>query len=308
MPRFVTSYCDPDTPYRWLRGNHHGHSTVSDGHLSPEENVRLYEEAGYDYLAFSEHDTLLDVRPLQPATSMCLVPAIEVTSSDNQTLLYLGADRELPARTLTPKQIMDEVHAAGGLFIYDHPNWQPRPDYTTDALLDTMTGLCGMEIYTGVIERLSGEANATNRWDRLLSKGWQVYGHGTDDQHEPIDHFLAWNCVQWPENEPVSWRSIVDACHAGRFYASTGVSIQQVGVRSDGQEITLQSDADEIWWIMRDGIVAQKFTSGSCVITMDEFQHWAGTPENLSESIYIRAECQGHGHAKAWTQPFWIKD
>ena len=62
MPRFVTSYCDPDTPYRWLRGNHHGHSTVSDGHLSPEENVRLYEEAGYDYLAFSEHDTLLDVK------------------------------------------------------------------------------------------------------------------------------------------------------------------------------------------------------------------------------------------------------
>jgi hypothetical protein len=59
---------------------------------------------------------------------------------------------------------------------------------------------------------------------------------------------------------------------------------------------------------MRDGIIAQKFTSGSCVITMDEFQHWAGVFENPSDPMYIRAECLGRGHANAWTQPFWIKD
>ena len=308
MLRFVTSYTTPDTTYRWLRGNHHGHSTVSDGQLSPEDNIQVYEEAGYDYLALSEHDILLDVNPFQQNTAMCLVPAIEVTSKDHQTLLYLGAVQELPARILSPKQIMDRVHGAGGLFIYDHPNWKPRPDYTTDALLDTMTGLGGMEIYTGVIERLPGEANATNRWDRLLSKGWQVYGHGTDDQHEPIDHFLAWNCVQWPHGAPVCWQGIVQACRAGQFYASTGVSVHQVGVREDGQEITLQSDADEIWWIIRGGIVAKKFTSGHCTITMDEFQQWARVSEKPSEAIYIRAECMGQGHRKAWTQPFWIKD
>lgn len=306
MHRFTTSYFDSSTPCRWLRGNHHGHSTVSDGHLSPEENIRIYEEAGYDYLALSEHDTLLDVEPLQQHTSMCLVPAIEVTSNQRQTLLYFGAEKEMPAGELTPKQIMDAVHEAGGLFIYDHPNWRPRPDYTTDELLDTMTGLSGMEIYTGVIERLPGEAKATDRWDRLLSKGWRVYGHGTDDQHEPVDHFLAWNCVQWAVDEPVTWKGLVEACREGRFYASTGVSIYQIGLRNEGREITLKSDADEIWWFTRNGVVARKINEGNCTITIDEMMTWPGIPDDLSEALYLRAECMGRGHTCAWTQPFWF--
>ena len=307
MPRFTSSYLDLDRPARWLRGNHHGHSTVSDGLFSPEENIRLYEEAGYDYLALSEHDTLLDVTPYQLQTRLCLIPAIEVTSCYKQTLLYLGADRELPARAWTPERIMGAVHAAGGLFIYDHPNWLPWPNYTTDAHLDAMVGLRGMEIYTGVIERIVGEAKATDRWDRLLGKGWRVYGHATDDQHDRMDYFLAWNCVQWPSDERVNWRGIVDACSSGQFYASTGVTVDRVGVGSGGQEIVIDSDADEIWWFIRDGAIAHKTVGGACVVTMDDFRHWpdvSGAPE---KALYVRAECLGRGHAAAWTQPFWIE-
>ena len=73
----------------------------------------------------------------------------------------------------------------------------------------------GMEIYTGVIERLPGEAKATDRWDRLLSKGWRVFGHGTDDQHRPEDQFLAWNCVPWPLDTPITATGIVAALAAG---------------------------------------------------------------------------------------------
>jgi hypothetical protein len=308
MPRFVTSYLDPDAPCRWLRGNHHGHSTVSDGRFSPEENIRMYEEAGYDYLALSEHDRLLDVAPLQPHTALCLVPAIEVTSCYNQTLMYLGANREFPARAWTPKRIMDEVHAAGGLFIYDHPNWRPWPAYTTDDHLDALTGLRGMEIYTGVIERVAGDAKATDRWDRLLAKGWRVFGHATDDQHDRGDYFLAWNRVQWPEGAPVAAAGIVAACAEGRFYASTGVTIHTVGVRAGGQEIGIASDAEEIWWIIRDGLVVHKSSGGACTVSMEAFRRWPGVPEDPAGALYVRAECMGRGHAAAWTQPFWIEE
>lgn len=306
-PRFVSPYLDLDRPHCWLRGNHHGHSTVSDGRFSPEENIRLYDEAGYDYLALSEHDTLLDVSAYQPDTRLCLVPAIEVTSCYNHTLLYLGADREFPARVWTPERIMAEVHAAGGLFIYDHPNWRPWPDYTTDAQLDAMTGLRGMEIYTGVIERIAGDARATDRWDRLLAKGWRVYGHATDDQHDRVDFFLAWNCVQWPQEEPVHWRGIVDACAGGRFYASTGVEIHTAGVRGDGQQIVVESDADEIWWVIRDGMIVRKDSGGRSVVTMEECRSWPGVSGNPASALYVRAELMGRGHAAAWTQPFWIE-
>ena len=67
---------------------------------------------------------------------------------------------------------MDRVEE-GGLFVFDHPNWTPIED-ATDELLLSMQGMRGMEIYCGVIERLSGVALATDRWDRLLSRGWRL--------------------------------------------------------------------------------------------------------------------------------------
>jgi hypothetical protein len=299
MVAFISTYMDLDTPCRWLRGNHHGHSTVSDGTLVPEEVVRIYEQAGYQYLALSEHDRLLDPASLQAHTAMCLLPAIEVTSCHHQTLMYLGAEREMPARQLTPRQIMGEVEARGGLFVFDHPNWKPRPDYATDELLDTMEGLRGMEIYCGVIERIAGQARATDRWDRLLSKGWRVFGHGTDDQHEPADHFVAWNCVQWPAGEALVAKGIIAALAAGRFYASTGVHIERVGLDEEGR-VVVESDADEIHWVKRGGAIFKKVRGGSDRLRLEE----VGDPV---QALYARAECLGRGNAMAFTQPFWME-
>lgn len=298
MATFTSTYLDLEAPCRWLRGNHHGHSTVSDGSLAPLDLVRAYEAAGYQYLALSEHDCLLDPAPLQVQTSMCLLPAVEVTSCFNQTLMFLGADAALPARQLTPRQVMAAVQARGGLFVFDHPNWKPRPDYATDELLDTMEGLRGMEIYCGVIERLGGQARATDRWDRLLSKGWRVFGHGTDDQHELVDHFVAWNCVQWPAGAAPTAGGIIAALGAGRFYASTGVEIRRVGV-AEGT-VVLESDADEIHWVKRDGAIFRKVKGGSDRLRLEE----VGDPD---QACYVRAECLGRGNAMAFTQPFWIE-
>lgn len=308
MSRFVSPYVALQTPVRWLRGNHHGHSTVSDGQSEPNEIVQDYEAAGYAYLALSEHDRLLEVEEFQRHTSLCLIQAVEVSSRFGQSLMFLGADRALPAGELTPREIMDEVHALGGLFVFDHPNWRPFPDYASDELLDTMEGMKGMEIYCGVIERLAGEAKATNRWDRLLSKGWKIFGHGTDDQHRPEDQFVAWNYVQWPDGEPLTPAGIVAALAAGRFYASTGVAIHRVGVTDDAQQITVESDADEIHWIGREGVIVKKTKGGTDRLPMAALSgedDAAGV--GSEEAAYVRAECLGRGNAAAWTQPFWVE-
>jgi len=307
--RFVSPYLPLDAPCHWLRGNHHGHSTRSDGRDEPLDVVRAYEEEGYDYLALSEHDVLLPTAELQPHTSMWVLPAVEVTSRFHQTLMFLGADRALPAAQLTPREIMEAAHASGGLFVFDHPNWQPRLDYATDDLLDTMEGMVGMEIYVGVIEGLPGQANATNRWDRLLSKGWHVFGHGTDDQHVPAHYFIAWNRVQWPAGEPAKPGGIIDALRHGRFYASTGVTINRVGLEDGGRSVALDSDADEVHWISLDGRVLEKTRGGSSRFGMHRLERVLEHPETGAErSGYVRAECLGRGNASAWTQPFWAVD
>ena len=305
MPRFTSTYFDLDTPCRWLRGNHHGHSTVSDGSDEPLEIAAAYEAEGYHYLALSEHDCLLDPGGVQPHTNLIVLPAVEVTSCYDQTLVYLGADRELPARELTPREIMEQVHEAGGLFVFDHPNWQPRPNYATDELLDTMEGMRGMEIYCGVIERLPGQARATDRWDRLLSKGWRLFGHGTDDQHEPRDQFVAWNRVQWPMNEEPAAGGIIEALKTGRFYASTGVAIHRAGVDEKGESVLVESDADEIHWITRGSVIVEKVRGGKSRLSMEDLARLSGA-DDPRENLYLRAECLGKGNGCAWTQPFWI--
>ena len=194
------------------------------------------------------------------------------------------------------------VHDAGGLFVFDHPNWKPVPEYASDALLDSMEGLRGMEIYCGLIERLGGEARATDRWDRLLSRGWRVWGHGTDDQHEATDRFIAWNCVQWPAAVDVDASGIIEALGDGRFYASTGVTIEATGVTDEGRRCCVDSDADEIRWIVNGGRILKKEPGGAGSLTVDELLR-AGLPEG---DLYARAECLGRGAAAAWTQPFWV--
>ena len=62
-------------PGRFWRGNLHTHSTLSDGHRSPEEVCRFYEAAGYDFLALTEHFLeqygwpIVDTRPFRRGPS-----------------------------------------------------------------------------------------------------------------------------------------------------------------------------------------------------------------------------------------------
>ena len=49
---------DRPTEVRWYRGNTHAHSLWSDGNDFPEMIVERYVDAGYDFLAISDHNTL----------------------------------------------------------------------------------------------------------------------------------------------------------------------------------------------------------------------------------------------------------
>ena len=315
--RFVSPYLPLGTPQRWLRGNHHGHSLRSDGQDTPEANIAAYEAAGYDYIALSEHDLFCDPAEHQPDTTMLLLPAVEITSDLGQTLMYLGADGDLPARaTLSLADVRAFVAERGGLFIVDHPNWQYRPDRLhapVEELLQ-VPDLGAIEIYTGVIERLAGASHAVDVWNRLLSNGQRIWGHATDDQHDAVDRFLGWNMVQHDPEQLVDARSVIDALRAGRFVASTGPRVERIGVTEDGRAVEVESDALELRWVVRDGIVAAVRSGGAGRLAIDELlalpnvaatARWRGwtAPADL---LYVRLECLGTAGRTAWSQPFFI--
>ncbi len=311
--RFLSPYLPLDTRSTWLKGNHHGHSTLSDGVDTPATNIGAYEAAGYDYFALSEHDRFCDPADYQDSTSMILLPAVEVTSSAGQTLMYLGAGADLPAKGgLSLPEVKRFVEARHGLFIVDHPNWLYQPG-RLHAPVDDLLGIpdiAAIEIYTGVIERLAGEPHSLDVWDRLLSARMRVFGHATDDQHGAVDHFLGWNLVQWPDGTWPDAAGILAAMATGRFVASTGVTVSHIGCAPDGQSISVESEARLVRWIIAGGVVAEVTESGSgslAIAQLTELERIAWNPlKDPGEAIYVRLELVGDAGAKAWSQPFFV--
>ena len=312
--QLVSPYSPSGGRCRWLRGNHHGHSTRSDGQDEPLDLLHAYEAAGYDYIALSEHDLFVDPAVYRHQTRMTVLPAVEVTSVADQTLMALGLTDGFPAaRTLSLKAIAEWVSARGGLFIADHPNWlyQPLRHHVSLAEMLAAPAAGAIEIYTGVIERLPGSAYALDLWDTLLSLGRRVFGHAVDDQHRAVDRFLGWNCVQLEAEGAITAAAIIAALRAGRFYASTGVTIQDVGLVGEGEEqsIRVRSDATSIRWIVRDGRLAHVTQGGEAQVTIPELLDAPrlGRPCFASDLVYVRAELVGDNGAYAWTQPFSVE-
>src|SRR5262249_50793030 len=92
----MTSPSDPFAASgMWLRCALHAHTTRSDGELSPDELVRLYERSGFDVLAITDHW----VRTEAPSTDgLLVIPSSElsctVPGDPDGHLLAFGIDED----------------------------------------------------------------------------------------------------------------------------------------------------------------------------------------------------------------------
>ena len=125
-----------DKPGRFYRGNLHSHSTRSDGHLTPEALCAFYREAGYDFLAVTDHfmakwDLLpiTDTRPSRTADFTTLLGAeLRSWSTENGELWHLlAAGLPLDFAPTPPEQdgpaLAARAVAAGAYLAIAHPAW-----------------------------------------------------------------------------------------------------------------------------------------------------------------------------------------
>lgn len=108
-----------------LKGNLHAHTTFSDGRLKAEDVVARYRDLGYDFLAITDHDEL--IQPdywfnLPPSDdNMIILPGVELdyrplsqhigkVTGDRETLYILNH----PARySLTVEQTLRRIQRIG---------------------------------------------------------------------------------------------------------------------------------------------------------------------------------------------------
>ncbi len=285
--RINTPYAN--APSTQFKGNLHTHTTNSDGPLPPQDTVAAYAQRGYDFLMISDHDMITDIAALD-AQGMTLLPGNEITDGGPH-ILHVGA-RERIAAHPDRQLVIDAINARGGLSIMNHPNWGENFVHCDQGTMEALTGYTGIEIYNGVSLRVEGSALATDRWDMLLSGGRRVWGFGNDDGHIPEDFGVAWNMVFAEQCEP---EALYHALRLGRFYVSTGVRLDSIGLAENA--LRIRSADTECFRVYRD--------HGMLLATIDGPELIYEPPEYIPLS-YLRVECHGRGARMAWTQPFFL--
>ena len=295
-----------------LRGNCHCHSTFSDGTYPPEETIRRYRDAGYDFLYLTEHCDKLtygrfpDFDALDSADFRVL-PGVEYRNStvrfgQSRQAMLLGLNTleiEHWEPGLDQQSTIDAINADGGLAILSCTYWDGR---IAGDMAD-LTGLVGIEIYNATCQGAVGKGSAISHFDELLESGMRLYGLAVDDCHlnDWPDFALAWIVVCAEEKTPTA---INDAIRTGRFYSSCGPTIEQWVL--GGDTITFRCSPAKM--IVCNGVgpyghaLHSNGNGGLTQMTLNLKEQWPG------ESPYVRFSCCDDQGRWAWTNPFWRDD
>lgn len=279
----------------WLRGNLHMHTSHSDGKLSLEEAVTLYEQAGYDFIAVTDH-WVVSEKGAAP-NGMLLFSGCEYNvGTDVREGIYhivgagLKRDPGLSREDagLDAQRVIDAINDAGGIAILAHPAWSLNSADKAAKL----SGLSGVEIYNTT----SGFPRNVRPYsglfvDQLASQGILLPCMAADDAHQ-YDHDVlgGWLMVYAQEK---THEAVMKAIRAGDFYATQG---PDVFVSREGNCLHVEcSPAAHVVFYSNDLWNPERVVSGEG-ITHANYRI-------TSQDAYVRVEVIDSEGKRAFTSP-----
>ncbi len=291
-------------PGKFYRGNLHTHSTRSDGTRAPAEVIATYRDAGYDFIALTDHFMdrfgfpIVDTREFRTSTFTTLIgaelhgPRIEVGEPWHILAVGLPLDFALPGPDESGPDIAARASKLGAFIGMAHPAW-----YTL-TLADAMSleACDAVEVFNQTAAADNDRGDSWYMSDLLSARGRRLFAYAADDAHffksRPDDR-RAWIHVRSTDLTP---ESLLAALKAGHFYSSQGPRIEDV--RFDGGKIQIEcSPAEGIFVAGRGPITQARLGTGltSASFSLDRFV-----------GSYGRVTIIDAGGKRAWTNPFWL--
>jgi hypothetical protein len=295
-------------PGRFWRGNLHTHSTLSDGHRSPEEVCRFYETHGYDFLALTEHFIerygwpIVDTRPYRNERFTTIIGAELHPAEDRMELgrewhiLAVGLPLDFapsPPRETGP-ELARRALDAGAYVAAAHPQWYLMTDRDVAAL----GPIHAVEIFNAGCHDDNDTADSTYMLDLMLARGQRLTACATDDAHfvpNTHDRAAGWVMVK---SETLDPDALLAALKAGDYYSSTGPVIHDLCVEPGTRLCVRCSPAERVFLL---GAGAKYKAIGEQGITEAEFDLSAW------KSPYARVLVRDAAGKKAWTNPIWLE-
>lgn len=302
-------------PLKWYRGNLHTHSLWSDGDDYLEMIALWYRDHGYDFLGFTDHNTLadkerwVDVEKVRGGRvsydklkkrfpddwidertredrlevrlkkfdevfarfnekgKFLLIQGEEISDSFGKSPIHLNVNNLI--ETIPPmkgESVSDAIqNNVNALLAQRERTRRPmmihlnHPNFGWGITAEDLAPIRGenfFEVYNGHpgVNNAGDETHVSTErmWDiinakRLTELGMPLlYGLGTDDGHSyhkipsrGSEPGRGWVMVLADQLDPAA---LIKAMEAGRFYASSGVTLEKVSRTSDGLEIEVRPD------------------------------------------------------------------
>ncbi len=280
-----------DVPGVLRRAQLHCHTTASDGRFAPRDLLQMYRDAGYSFVALTDHNRVTRCDDLD-GPDFVAVPGTEDTVA--RWLRPLGPHMgrlfvDAPLRAGSAQERIDRTVAAGGVVSLCHPSWTGNL-WTGAWPREAVTSLRGYRLLE-IWNPHSEPAEDLRRWDAALSARGPdapVWGVAVDDCHYAGQFNRGWILVKVAE---VSAAALRAALLAGAFYASTGLR-GEVTVAA-GQILVRVDEPARIRFVGRGGRLLAE-AQGTV----------AGYRPDGSEG-YVRVEAASGGRG-LWSQPLWI--
>jgi predicted metal-dependent phosphoesterase TrpH len=292
-------------PGRFWKGNLHTHSTRSDGTKSPQEVCRLYAQAGYDFIALTDHFIeqynfpITDTRPFRSAEFTTLLGAelhtgsIENGSDWHIVAAGLPTDFAPPAAEESGAQIAARAMQAGAFVGIAHPHW-----YTlTEADIHALGPAHAVEIYNGIAADANDRPESWHILDTLLDKRQRYFAYAADDAHfTPNYHDFRRGWVH-VKAEQLSPETLLTALKTGAYYSSTGPQIYDITL-VPGQRLTVHCSPAERIFVTGVGSAAQRAWGNGLTNAEFDLSDW--------DSHYCRVTVRDRRGGRAWSNPIWL--
>ncbi len=282
----------------WYKVGLHIHTTLSDGHLSPEEVAKRYKAAGFDALAITDHwkyhgeDEICGVKIISGCeydmggsdTSSCVMHIVGVGMKN---------DPAFESRQVEKQTVIDRINSLGGLAILAHPAWS----LNSAKDITPLHGFSMLEIYNSVSDaHQSSRPYSGYIADVLANNGYILPLCATDDAHyyDGSDDAKSYIIVNAESGEI---EDILDAIRKQKFYATQGPELY---VKRDGGKIIAEcSECVKIDFLSNTAWAPDRITRGRG-LTYAEY-------EIKSHEKWVRVEVCDENGRYAWSNIITVK-
>jgi hypothetical protein len=292
----------------WLKGNLHGHTTRSDGRLTPAEVLDGYSSRGYDFVSITDHDLVAAYNHPQ----LTCIPGFELSGYIGEKPIHLNLwqkgefslfEEGTTFHLESEEEMVELVRRCKEhyLIYLNHPAWS----LLQSGDLSHVDYLDGIEILNYSTETLNEVEGSIHLWECGLRADRQWLAYGSDDNHNGFtdspdwpfgnaecDSFGSYLMVKVKEQNV---RSITHAIEMGHSYVSEGPHIHE--------------------FFVEDGLVHVRCSPVKKIICKGERRNFARRiGEGLTELItplkgnelFVRVEITDAEGRRAYSNPIYV--